>query len=508
MRKNPSARQLGAISRAGHGCRPGRSRLWRVAAASLPHPKIRLRTPVHNHRLLALRVCGVSELLSSRISEVEVLRCLVIRLGTFRFGSAPSSLYQAQKKMSDSFRSFLSSLQLGSRSPKEQADRYREVLDSILAIPDETERCERLKVFVESVVNENVSLVISRQLLSDVASHVQQMGHGQKSKDFCLFTLDKLQTRIISFQEQDIAVRHHLADIYEHESQWQEAASVLSEIPLDNGQRQYAKDYKVTTYLRISRLYLECGEVSKAETFLNRASLLHPESNDDNMVLYKICHARILDYKRKFMEAAQKYSEISYCPLVSQKEQMSALKNALICTTLASAGQIRSRMLASLFKDERSQKLPSFNILEKMYLDRIIRRSELDEFAQLLQPHQKGIKDGGAPFLESAIVEHNLLSASKLYNNITFLELGALLEIDPENAEKCASQMITEGRLRGFIDQIDGMVQFEDSAPLPQWNSRIGQLCSQVNTVLENIATVHPEWLAHVNSEKEEPMVS
>ena len=77
------------------------------------------------------------------------------------------------------------------------------------------------------------------------------------------------------------------------------------------------------------------------------------------------------------MEAAQKYSEISYCSLVSEKEQMSALKNALICTTLASAGQIRSRMLASLFKDERSQKLPSFNILEKMYLDRIIKRSEL-----------------------------------------------------------------------------------------------------------------------------------
>jgi len=29
------------------------------------------------------------------------------------------------------------------------------------------------------------------------------------------------------------------------------------------------------------------------------------------------------------------------------------------------------------------------------------------------------------------VIEHNLLSASKLYNNITFEELGALLEIPP-----------------------------------------------------------------------------
>lgn len=30
-----------------------------------------------------------------------------------------------------------------------------------------------------------------------------------------------------------------------------------------------------------------------------------------------------------------------------------------------------------------------------------------------------------------------------------------------EQAEKIASQMITEGRMNGFIDQIDGIVHFE-----------------------------------------------
>lgn len=46
-------------------------------------------------------------------------------------------------------------------------------------------------------------------------------------------------------------------------------------------------------------------------------------------------------------------------------------------------------MLATLFKDERCQQLPAYAILEKMYLDRIIRRSELHEFEALMQTHQK-----------------------------------------------------------------------------------------------------------------------
>jgi COP9 signalosome complex subunit 4 len=46
-------------------------------------------------------------------------------------------------------------------------------------------------------------------------------------------------------------------------------------------------------------------------------------------------------------------------------------------------------MLGTLFKDERCQTLPAYSILEKMYLDRIIRRSELTEFENLLLPHQK-----------------------------------------------------------------------------------------------------------------------
>lgn len=96
-----------------------------------------------------------------------------------------------------------------------------------------------------------------------------------------------------------------------------------------------------------------------------------------------------MDYRRKFIEAAQRYNELSYRSIIHDDERMTALRNALICTILASAGQQRSRMLATLFKDERCQQLQAYCILEKMYLDRIIRRKELVQLDSLLQPHQK-----------------------------------------------------------------------------------------------------------------------
>lgn len=226
--------------------------------------------------------------------------------------------------------------------------------------------------------------------------------------------------------------------------------------------RQYTVDYKLETYLKIARLYLEDDDPIQAEAYINRASLLQSETKRSELhVLYKVCYARVLDYRRKFIEAAQRYNELSYRAIVDEGERMTALKNALICTVLASAGQQRSRMLATLFKDERCQHLPAYAILEKMYLDRIIRRSELQEFESLLQEHQKASTVDGSSILDRAVFEHNLLSASKLYNNITFEELGALLEIDPKKAERIASQMITEERMNGYIDQIDGIVHFE-----------------------------------------------
>ncbi|CAN0223810.1 unnamed protein product, partial [Hapterophycus canaliculatus] len=61
-------------------------------------------------------------------------------------------------------------------------------------------------------------------------------------------------------------------------------------------------------------------------------------------------------------------------------------------------------------------------------------------------------------------MEHNMVASSRIYDNVSFKELGMLLQISCQQAEKVAARMVTEGRLRGTIDQIEGVLQFEGGA--------------------------------------------
>jgi COP9 signalosome complex subunit 4 len=146
-------------------------------------------------------------------------------------------------------------------------------------------------------------------------------------------------------------------------------------------------------------------------------------------------------------------------------------------------------VLASLYRDERTLELPTFNILSKMFLDHILRSTEVKNFEGTLKPHQLAkiaissndklastIQDddssmdhelnaskrtGPSTVLDRAVMEHNLLASSKIYNNITFRGLGALLDLTPGAAETMARKMIEQGRLRGSIDQVDKLIWFE-----------------------------------------------
>ena len=185
---------------------------------------------------------------------------------------------------SNNLRSQLMALVNFSGTHKEQADRYRQLLEVVLT-NNGNELIETLKLFVEAIVNEHVSLVISRQILNDVGIQLSKLP-DEVSKQVSHFTLEKVQPRVISFEEQVAGIRQHLADIYERNQQWREAANVLVGIPLETGQKQYTVDYKLETYLKIARLYLEENDSVQAEFYINRASLLQAETRSEELQVH------------------------------------------------------------------------------------------------------------------------------------------------------------------------------------------------------------------------------
>jgi COP9 signalosome complex subunit 4 len=248
-------------------------------------------------------------------------------------------------------------------------------------------------------------------------------------------------------------------------------------------------------YLKISQLYLEEQDHVSAEAYLNRAGLLQAEVNKlELQILYKVCSAKMADFRRKFSDAARRYIQLSYEPAIHHDERIASLRCAMSCTILSNAGQQRSKQLSVLCKDERCQHLPNYRILEKMYLEKIIRASEIDDFAATLLPHQKATTADGSSILDIAIIEHNILSASKLYNNITFNELGTLLGIPGHKAEKVTAKMISEGRMSGTIDQLKEIIYFQQSEILTMWDGHIRNVCHLVNGIVDKITTVHGQW--------------
>ncbi|KAH9899865.1 hypothetical protein C8Q73DRAFT_743706 [Cubamyces lactineus] len=381
--------------------------------------------------------------------------------------------------------------QFASLNQKDKATAYQSLLSEILSREDQSNLAADIHTLIDNVVNqESIGLVISRSILSEL---VKALSEG-KVKDTNLRkqivedTLSIVQPRIVSYEEQVNSLRFQLADILEEEEQWSDAARVLMGISLDSGQRSLPDEDKFRVYVRIVRLLLEEEDSVEAERYYNRAALLaHNATDKVTLLQFKLCQARISDYGRKFLEAAGRYHELSWEAEIDEDERKHMLSAAVTCAILAPAGPNRSRVLASLCRDERTAELPSFNILLKMFHDRILRPNEIKEFEGTLKPHQLAkiaissndrlasavdeddqasdptisTRKGPSTVLDRAVMEHNLLASSKIYNNITFRGLGALLDLTPGAAETMARRMIEQGRLKGTIDQVEKLISFD-----------------------------------------------
>lgn len=88
-----------------------------------------------------------------------------------------------------------------------------------------------------SVVDDKIVLVASRQLLTDLCNSYLKHLSSDQGKEVALYALDRIAARAISFEEQVGLYRTFLADIYEREENWREAAKILCGAPLESAQK-------------------------------------------------------------------------------------------------------------------------------------------------------------------------------------------------------------------------------------------------------------------------------
>ena len=413
---------------------------------------------------------------------------------------------------------------IGSLAAPERVNKCPQLLDEIYSKSDpqslETDLTAYLIFILDNArpisgvtkPHEPLSLLASRPLLSSFADQLKQCSSNELKLAVAETAIALIQPRVVSFEDQDAALKYVLADAQQADEEYIAAARTLDSINLQASSRSVSDDEKMGIWVRIARCYLEVNDPTQAAGYINRAKqILHRVEDRTQRLLFHSASARVLDSQRQFLDAANAYHTISYDRLIDEEDRLQSLQSAIICAVLAPAGPQRSRMLAKLYKDDRASDVEEHAILEKIFLDRMLEAEEVSKFAAKLQDHQRARTADGSTVVEKAMLEHNLLGASRIYRNIKTDQLGALLGVDAERAEAYAAQMIQQGRLAGYIDQIEEVIFFEGGVggsgqdvagvstgghELRRWDANVQGLAEEVEKVTTMIQNEFPEFYA------------
>lgn len=393
---------------------------------------------------------------------------------------------------------------------------YETLLAQVPSLSSPTTITNDLNAIIDAIFADFLGIIVSRSLSSLFISTLKNVSNNEVKIAVGEHALPIIASQSSSFEEQNAQLRELMADAYEGDEEYISAAAVLSGIPLESSQRKVSNDDKVRIWIRITRLYLEVDDTTLAEQFLNKSkNLIYMVEDRDLNLHFKLSQARIHDARRNFLAAAQGYHDISFIPYLAEEERLHTLSMSIKCAVLAPAGPTRSRALGRLYKDERAVTLEEYSILEKMFLDRLLSKAEVDKFAEGLAVHQLAKTADGSTVLAKAVMEHNLRGASRLYSNIKFEALGDLLGLDGDKAEETTARMIEQGRLLGRIDQIERFIWFEGGEAtgergsgrteglvgkeIRRWDSNVEGLAEEVEKVTTELQLRYPVSVPLVN---------
>jgi COP9 signalosome complex subunit 4 len=158
--------------------------------------------------------------------------------------------------------------ELLSLQQRDKAPAYTALLQR--SLKDENNSIGDICLLISTVVNEEqVGLVVARQVLDELSKLIPEIRRPREWKqELIQSVLRVLQPRLVSFEEwvselrylnlhdtlstrQATALRYQLADMFEEEEEWSEAAKVLTGISLESSNR-WAKPHSREAYAMTS----------------------------------------------------------------------------------------------------------------------------------------------------------------------------------------------------------------------------------------------------------------
>ncbi|KAK5691390.1 hypothetical protein LTR97_011383 [Elasticomyces elasticus] len=384
----------------------------------------------------------------------------------------------------------------------QRSDNYSAILQKIIT-GGGSNLAANIVAYVQSILSDNIGVIHSRPLLSAFVEQYRNLSNNEAKIEAGTGIVNLLAPKIVSYEQQDTDIKFILADAYEKDDDFGNSAKILQTITLDSSQRSVSDDDKAKVWMRICRCYLEEDDSINAITYLNRVKqVIFSVTDQPTRLQFQLSQARIHDSQRNFLDASTTYLALSNETAIDEDERLQTLTAAITTAVLAPAGPPRARQLGKLYKDERATETAEYGILEKIFLNRLLSPSEVSAFAAGLQEHQLAKTSDGSTVLDKAVLEHNLLAVSRLYQNISITNLGILLGTDAERAEQYTATMIESNRLSGSIDQIAGVIHFNTkdggndvvAMNLRAWDSNVQGLAEEIEKVTTMLQREEPAF--------------
>lgn len=337
-----------------------------------------------------------------------------------------------------------------------------------------------IRALAERILSDQINSQLTRSGMVLLAKEVVNEVEGSLAAEGIFeavaeLLLGAMKNHVSPLDEADYILRDALFSYHIGQEEYSTAAQFLAAVNLESTARVFSDAEKADIYIKCAEAVLEDDEAIDAEVYMNKASaIINNCTAPEHYALqlrFRVTYARVLDANRKFVEAAQRYYELSTTrdANVVESDLLELLAKAITCAVLGKTGPPRSRVLALLYQDDRLGSLDAMLpaqyadhavVLGRVFKEQMLLKEELKAFENCLMPHQKATTKEGFTLLEKAVIEHNILAVGKIYDNISLVQLARILGLAADQAEKIVATMVTENRLRAIIDQAVGYALF------------------------------------------------
>lgn len=300
----------------------------------------------------------------------------------------------------------------------------------------------------------------------------------------------------------------NLTTIFESQLKYDKALEMLKTLQVDSLVQDFEdllsfQKFKVEINTRIAKFCLQINDFEGAEAYVSRISPILSElesHNVDDLILYtyKISVETMIKVG-KWFDAASKL-------LMLDKTQfdISTVKYAI----LSQYDPLKMRLLKNI--SESSHILPNVmdtplsTIFEKMHDQRIIYLDDyLKGLSYYLDTDEYNLSaDYVSQALSKAIVENNLIAASKIYDNTSLKNFADILQLEENYVEEIVANMIRDGRLDALVDDISKVIEFNSQkSPLKEWHNHMIEACAILDKIVDQISYKEPGIAdLHLNS--------